>query len=97
MILDRAYGRPNLPVGVDVTVNPDDLSDSELARILAETGAWTISIDLHLPDDDGEAAALIEAAERLYPGQPLGVFWLNHLRLLLEDADYSDRDDEWRV
>ena len=40
MILDRAYGRPNLPVGVDVTVNPDDLSDSELARILAETGAW---------------------------------------------------------
>jgi hypothetical protein len=26
-----------------------------------------ICIDLHLPDDDGEAAVLIEAAERLYP------------------------------
>jgi hypothetical protein len=40
MILDRAFGRPNLPIGVNVKINPEDLSDAELARILAETGAW---------------------------------------------------------
>jgi hypothetical protein len=40
LLLDRAYGRPNQPMVIDLAVSADQFSDDDLARLLAAEGVY---------------------------------------------------------
>lgn len=54
-----------------------------------------IHLDLRLPDDEGEEALLKAEAERLFPGDPLGLFKANWLRLNAPEVVRGSGEDGW--
>jgi hypothetical protein len=54
-----------------------------------------IAVDLRLPDSELEEAELFAAAERVFPGDLVGLFWLNGV---WKQTGLGRRDDDdWRA
>jgi hypothetical protein len=61
MLMDRAHGKPTAILEASVkTFDPDELSDADLAAIIAANGGGTVGAgDLATPPDQDEFAAVV--------------------------------------